>query len=83
MQLDKPSNTITPTCGADIDLGRYQVRVVDVGTKPHSGGFGDTDFRAVVTGGYLPPGSIINTPWGTGEIVIRTEYSHFLTRNAP
>lgn len=47
--------------------GRYVV--TEVGTRPHSQGYGPVDFLAWQEKGACSPGDILNTPWGYCEVV--------------
>lgn len=51
--------------------GGHMLVVTSVGEQPHAAGWGPTDFRAFLLAAHpgLSVGVIINTPWGSCEVI--------------
>jgi hypothetical protein len=55
--------------GATLSLPGMTLRIGEIGKRAHSAGYGDVDFTVVLLAGEMSVGTIVNTPWGHGEII--------------
>ena len=62
--------------GAVIRFLGMVLHVMEVGSRPHSDGYGDVDFTAWAEGAEVSQCMIVNTPWGYAEIVRKRENEH-------